>query len=224
MAECSRDTADLEPRLRAGDRDALAALLALHRPRLWRMAAFRLDARLRSRLAPDDVLQEAFVAAHQRIARYAADGFTSPFIWLRLILQQTLADVHRRHLGARMRDAARDVPLQGDAPLGQSTSASLAIQLTGHLTSPSRAAMRAEAFERVRAAIDTMDPVDREVLALRHFEELTNGEVADVLGIGAKAASIRYVRALRRLKAILSAEAADGSPADDAAESEAPDD
>ena len=130
-------------------------------------------------------------------------AFKSPLLWLRVIVQQTLIDVHRRHLGAQMRDAGREVPIYGRS-FTQSTSASLAIQLVGDLTSPTRAAARGELLTMVQNAIEAMDPIDQEILALRHFEELTNSEAAEELGIQPKAASIRYVRALRRLKDILS--------------------
>jgi RNA polymerase sigma-70 factor, ECF subfamily len=121
---------------------------------------------------------------------------------LRMIVNQTLVDLHRKHLGAQRRDAGREVSLDG-APFAQATSASVALQLVGTFTSPSGAAARADVLMLVRTAIEKMDPIDREVLALRHFEELTNSEVAEALAIEQKAASIRYVRALRRLKEIL---------------------
>jgi len=191
----------LHGRVRHGDATALAALFAHHRERLWRMAAFRLDSRLRGRVDPDDVVQEAYLDAAKRLRHYEGDSPTALFVWLRLIAAQTLVGVCRRHLGAARRDVGREVALGGPAP--QATSASLAIQLVGDFTSPSGAAVRAETLGAVERAIDGMDPIDREVLALRHFEELTNGEAAAVLGIQPKAASIRYVRALRRLKAIL---------------------
>jgi RNA polymerase sigma-70 factor, ECF subfamily len=197
---------ELATRLRRSDPEALAALLALHRPRLWRMVNFRMDRRLLGRTDPDDVLQEAYLAAAQRIAHFADDGFASPFVWLRMIVQQALIDVHRKHLGAQMRDAGREVSIFASS-YPQSTSASLAIHLVGDATSPSVAAARGETLDTVQKAIETMDPLDQEVLALRHFEELTNTEVAEILRIQAKAASIRYVRALRRLKQLLGAAA-----------------
>ena len=193
---------DLERRLRGGDPQALAELFSRERERLWRVIHFRLAEPLRGRLGPDDVLQEAFLAASQRLKHYADSPATSPFIWLRMIVNQTLVDLHRQHLGAQRRDAAREVSLDG-APYSQATSASVAIQLVGVFTSPSGAAARADMLGLVQTAIEQMDPIDREVLALRHFEELTNSEVAETLGIEQKAASIRYIRALRRLKEIL---------------------
>ena len=125
----------------------------------------------------------------------------SLFVWLRLIVGQTLIDVHRRHLGAKMRDAEREESVQ--QRLSEGTSISLSFHLLAHLTSPSQAAARAELMTLVEEALSGMSDTDREVLALRHFEELTNSEVAEVLGLERKAASIRYVRALARLKSVL---------------------
>lgn len=196
------ETNSLELRLRRGEASALAELFAEHRPRLWRMVHFRLSGQLSGRVDADDVLQEAYLAAAKRIEHYAKDGFTSPFLWLRVVAQQTLVDVHRRHLGAAKRDAGREVSLHGRYP--QATSASLALHLVGDWTSPTRAAARGELLDKVQAAIASLNPLDQEILALRHFEELTNTEVAQSLGIEPKAASIRYVRAIQRLKEVLS--------------------
>lgn len=194
---------DGRDRVTRGDEQALAELFSQHRDRLWRIVHFRLDHRLHGRVDADDVLQEAYLSAAQRIRHLAADSSTSQFVWLRLIVGQTLVDVHRRHLGVQMRDAGREVSLHG-AGHPQATSMSLAACLLGQVTSPSQAAVRAEMSAQLEAALESMDPIDREVLALRHFEELTNSEVAEVLTIQQKAASIRYVRAIKRLKAVLS--------------------
>lgn len=193
--------ADLLRRVRDGDQHALAELFSLYRDRLWQVINFRLDARLRNRVDADDVVQEAYLAAAQRIEHYLDDSTQTFFIWLRLIAKQTLIDIHRRHLGAQMRDASRDMSIH--AHFAQATSMSIASQLLGSFTSPSQVAMRDEAAKQLDQAIETMEPIDREVLALRHFEELTNSEVAEVLEIQQKAASIRYRRALKRLKDVL---------------------
>src|SRR5262249_48261176 len=126
------------------------------------------------------------------------------YLWLRALTGQRLVDLHRRHLGAEMRDAGREVSLHRGA-LPTASSASLAQQLLAGLTSPAQAALRAGVQLRLQEALNSMDPVDREVLVLRHFEELSNVEAAEVLGIATAAASKRYIRALRRLKAILNA-------------------
>ena len=198
----TEDSEELTVRLRSGDVKALAELFAKHRDRLWRIAGFRLPDRLRTRVDPEDVLQEAYLAAARRLEHYGAEAKFSPFVWLRMIVNQTLIDTYRRHVGAKMRDLEREVHIEA-CRYAQATSASLAIHLVGHQTSPSQAAARAELLSQVEQAMESMDPIDREVLALRHFEELTNGEVAEVLGIQQKAASIRYVRAMRRLKTVL---------------------
>ena len=162
-----------------------------------------------SGVPPRDALAEEFVARHRRgerpsVSEYAAAPTTSFYLWLRALTGQRLTDLHRQHLGAQMRDAGQEVSLYRGA-LPQATSASLAAQLLGKLTSPTQAALRAEMQIRLQEVLNTMDPLDREVLVLRHFEELSNSETALVLGIKPSAACNRYVRALRRLQAVFQA-------------------
>jgi RNA polymerase sigma-70 factor (ECF subfamily) len=185
-----------------GDPNALAELFARHRDQLRRMVRLRLDRRLRGRVDPSDVLQEAQVEIIRRAAAYAADPRLPPFLWLRLITGQKLLALHRQHLGAQMRSAGQEIALH-HGPMPQATSVSLAEMLLGRLTSPTQAAQRAEARLLLQAALNGMDALDREVLTLRHFEELSNAEVAQFLGISKTAASNRYIRALERLRAIL---------------------
>ena len=187
-----------------GDRKALARLFDHYRDRLWRIINFRIDQRLKGRVDPDDVLQESYLAAEQRIDHFLHDSPQGFFIWLRLIANQTLIDVHRRHLGTQARDAGRDRSLQSGWT-SQSTSFSLSFRLLGHMTSPSQAALRAELSEQLNMALETMGALDREVLALRHFEELTNAETARVLDLTEQAASARYIRAVSRLRKVLEA-------------------
>jgi RNA polymerase sigma-70 factor (ECF subfamily) len=189
-----------DERLRRGDTQALSEAFAEHRERLLRTIALRLDPRLAGRLGVEDVLQEAWLAAAQRLPHYAADGFTRPFTWLRVVVLQTLVDVHRHHLGAHMRDPRRELRIAGGRAQPEASSAALALQLSGRGTTPSGAAMRGEAGALVVEALDSLSAADREVIALRHFEDLANEEVAELLGITGKAASIRYIRALARLK------------------------
>ena len=193
----------LHQRLIAGDEGALGDLFDIHRERLWRTVQFRLDRRLAARVDPDDILQEAFVNAAARVQHYLEDPTRSLFVWFRLIVGQTLVDVYRRHIGAEMRDAGREVSLQG-MKYPQATSMSLAAELLGSITSPSQAAQRAEVSIQLEQALAEMSDLDQEIIALRHFEDLTNGEVAEVLEIQPTAASNRYVRALTRLKDVLS--------------------
>src|SRR5262249_40906299 len=143
-----------------------------------------------------------FLDVARRIGEYLADPAVPFYVWLRFLAVQRMQMVQRVHLGAQMRDVSQEVPLPaGAVPLASSES--MAGQLVSHLTSPSRAAIRRELQDRLRSALDEMDPLDREVLALRHFEELGNNEVAEVLGISKDAASKRHVRALKRLREIL---------------------
>jgi RNA polymerase sigma-70 factor (ECF subfamily) len=190
-------------RLQAGDQHALAEFFARNHERLRRMVRLRLDRRLQGRIDPEDVLQEAFVDAARRLGEYAADPKMPPFVWLRFLTMQRLMTRHRLHLGVKSREAGREISLFHRS-LPAADSRSLAAQLLGRLTTPSRAAIRAEIQIKIQEALDAMDPIDREILALRHFEELNNGETAAVLGIHKAAASQRYVRALRRLKEIRS--------------------
>src|SRR5262249_15854543 len=184
--------------LQGGDQQTLAALFSRHRDRLGRMVEFRLAASLPARVSTSDVLQEAYIDGLQRLPYYQADPDVPFFIWIRSVTVQRLIQVHRQHLGAKVRDAARDVPL-GQGGAIEASSEKMA-ELIGDLTSPSQAAQRGEVIGRLREALDRLDPVDGEVLALRHFEELSNREVAALLGIQTAAASKRYVRALERLR------------------------
>lgn len=188
--------------LRAGQPEALGELFGLYRERLWRMVRMRLDRRLSGRVDPDDILQEAFLDVARRIDEYLADPSVPFYVWVRFLTAQRLLLVQRNHLGARRRDVTREVALPGHGP-PPANSDSLAGAFVSGLTSPSGAAMRREFQERLRDALDALDPLDREVLALRHFEELSNHETALVLGISRDAASKRHVRALKRLKDLL---------------------
>jgi RNA polymerase sigma-70 factor (ECF subfamily) len=151
-----------------------------------------------------DVLQEAYLEAAQRLTEYVRNPKVPFFLWLRFLTGQRLLAVRRRHLGTEARDAAREVSLFAGA-MPEASSACLAAQLMGKVTAPLQAVIRAELKLRLQSALNEMDPTDREVLALRHFEQLGNTEAAEVLGISPSGASSRYLRALKRLKDILGA-------------------
>jgi RNA polymerase sigma-70 factor, ECF subfamily len=193
------ETAELHRRIKSGDESALVELYARRRDRLKRMVKLRLDRRLQGRIDPSDVLQEASIDVVQRAREYLASPSMPAFLWLRFLTGQRLLALHRRHLGSKMRDVGMEVSLQHGA-LPQASSVSLAAMLLGRLTSPTRAAQRAELQRRLQDALNAMDPLDREIITLRHFEELSNNDTAHVLGIGKTAASNRYIRALKRLK------------------------
>ena len=204
MAPEASNLDELLRRAEAGDERAKSDLFTLYRQRLRTMVRLRLDRRLAGRIDPSDVVQEAYLDFARRLPEYLAEQKAPFFLWLRGLTGQRLIDLHRRHLGAQMRDAGQEVSLYRGA-FPAASSVSLANQLLGRLTSPTQAAVRAEMQLRLQEALNAMDPLDREVLILRHFEELSNGETADVLGIEKSAASKRYVRALARLKEILNA-------------------
>jgi RNA polymerase sigma-70 factor, ECF subfamily len=199
MDSNSTETARLIERTRAGDAAARDDLFARHRARLRRMVEMRLDRRLQGRVDASDVVQEGYSDAARKLGDYLADPKLPLFLWLRLILGERLMKLHRQHLGAQMRDAGREVSLYREA-LPTASSAALAAQLLGKHTSPTQAAVRAERLLRLQEALNALDPIDREILSLRHFEELTRAEAAQALGIEEAAAAKRYVRALKRLR------------------------
>ncbi len=203
MGNESQTSESLLVRAQAGDAAAWGALLAAEQERLTRMVAFRMDPRLASRLDAADVVQEAFLEAWEHRDAYFRDTTVPLFLWLRGVVGNRLMELHRRHLGTRMRDMKRERPLEASWNW-DNTSGAICEHLTGHLTSPSAAAARGEVRARLADALDDMDPTDREVLAMRHFEQLTNAEAAQVLGIQERATAKRYLRALGRLKQILS--------------------
>ncbi len=199
------DTSDsLGGRARRGDRKALNDLFNEARDRLRRMIQFRLDRRLQGRIDASDVLQEAFLDAIRRIETRDVNQDISPFLWLRLVVGEKLLELHRRHLDTDKRDPNREISIYR-GPHPAASSAALAANLVGRMSSPSQAAERAERVLMLQDALNAMDSIDREVLALRHFEHLSNAETARTLEIDESAASNRYVRALKRLRKALNA-------------------
>ena len=181
---------------------ALAAALDRHRLRLLRMVDVRMHPALRGRIGASDVLQDAWLEISERLGDYLADPRMPFFLWIRFITAQRLVALHRRHLGAQKRDVRRQVSL-GRGAFPSATSVALVDRLVAAGTTPTQGAVRGELRLQLEEALDRMNPADREVLVLRHFEELTNAEAADELGIEKPAASKRYVRALRRLREVL---------------------
>jgi RNA polymerase sigma-70 factor (ECF subfamily) len=202
MDNNSTDTTRLLERARAGDPNALAQIFAEYRDRLRRMVELRLDRRLQARIDASDVIQDAYLEVAQRLDAYLQDPKLPLFLWLRLVVGERLITLHRHHLGAQMRDAGLEVSLYRGA-LPAASSAALAAQLLGKYTSPTQAAVRAERLLRIQEALNSLDPIDREIISLRHFEQLNRTESALALGIEESAASKRYIRALKRLKVVL---------------------
>jgi len=202
MDNDSAETARLLEQARLGDRKALNEVFARHKARLRRMVELRLDRRIQARIDASDVIQDAYVEAFTRLDEYLRDRSYPLFLWLRLLVGERLLKLHRHHLGTQMRDAGLEVSIYRGA-LPAATSAALAAQLLGEYTSPTQAALRAERLLRIQEALNTLDPIDREILSLRHFEQMTLAETALSLQIGESAAAKRHIRALKRLKSIL---------------------
>ena len=183
-----------------GDQISVAELFSQCGDRLSRLIEFRLDHRLRSRIDPADVLQEAFIEIAGRHAEYSNDPQVCFYVWARQLTLQVLIDLQRRHFGQK-RSPQQEVRL--GRQLADATSDSIAQVISAQLTSPSGAAIRVEETQRLHSALASMDEIDREVLAMRHFEHLGNTEVAEALGLSVTAASNRYIRAMTRLGEIL---------------------
>ncbi len=198
----SRETHEIVRLSGTGDPAALEDLFSRHRERLRRMVRIRLDPRLGGRIDDSDVLQDVYLEASRRLPKYLEDPRAPFFVWLRSLAGQKLVDLHRFHLGAKARDVRREVA-SFRRPMPTATTAVLAAQLLGDLATPSEEVMQVELENRLREALENMEPKHREVLVLRHFESLTNVEVAHELAIAVSTASERYVRALKKLKQIL---------------------
>jgi RNA polymerase sigma-70 factor (ECF subfamily) len=204
MTQSESASNDLIRRAANGEESALAELFSAYRERLRRMVQIRLDRRLQGRIDPSDVLQEAFLDLASELPKFVRQDNPPVFLWLRWVTGQRLMRIHREHLGVQARDASREISLFS-GPMPMASSVSLAAQLAGRVSSASQAVMRAEVQLQIQQALNAMEDLDREIIALRNFEELTNREAADVLGLSESAASKRYVRALVKLQSALRA-------------------
>jgi len=181
-----------------GRAESFAHVFEHHRARLRRMVELRLDPRLSGRVDPSDVLQEAYLDAADRFQEDRADPRVELYVWLRAQTWDRLVMIQRRHLGAARRTVDRE--LNASATL---SSVVLARELAADQTSPSQGAVRAEMQARVREAVEGLNRDDREVIFMRHFEGMSNVEAAQALGLTQSGASMRYGRALLRLKELL---------------------
>jgi RNA polymerase sigma-70 factor (subfamily 1) len=188
--------------LRREGEQALARFFDLIRPRLKRIVHFRLDNRLGGRISDSDVLQETYVRAAKRLDQFVQKEEFPFFVWIRMELNQKLQEIHRYHLTSERRDQRREASIPNWENQGNA-SAAIAAHLVATMSTPSRLIERAEQIAMLQQALDQMPELDREIIALRHFEELSNAETARVLGIESSAASKRYLRALQRLKEII---------------------
>jgi RNA polymerase sigma-70 factor (ECF subfamily) len=184
-----------------GDAQARHELLDRHRSRLWRMVAIRLDRRVAARVDASDIVQEALIEAAGRLPDYLRDPPLPLYPWLRQIAWQHLVKCHQRHIGAQRRSVAREE--RADLGLTDESAAQLADYLGADDTSPSGRLIRAEDCQRMRAALDLLPPRDREVLVLRHLEQLSPSEISAVLGLSPGAVMTRHTRALERIRRLL---------------------
>lgn len=202
MSESLPGQLEIIAALQTDREQALAQYFQIVRPRLKRIVNFRLDYRLSGRVSESDVLQETYVRAAKRIDHFLAKKEMQFFVWLRLEINQKLHELHRYHFAAEKRDARKEI-LFGQPQAGGETSLAIAAHLVGRMSTPSRLVEKAEQIAILETTLNEMPELDREVIALRHFEELSNIETAQILGIDSSAASKRYLRALKRLKEIM---------------------
>ena len=200
------ETQELLALARGGDVQAVNQLLDRHRDALRRLVDLRMDRALRRRVDASDVVQEVLVEANRRLRDYLAEPAPMPFhLWLRHMAQDRLIDAHRRHRVAQRRSLDREQPLTAPGSIDQSTI-ELAGQLCDPQLTPSAAATWQETLRRFQEAVERLDAIDREIILMRHFEKLSNQEAAQVLGLTSAAASMRYLRAVRRLRTLLGGE------------------
>lgn len=181
---------------------SLEEMFEKFRPRLRALIEMRIDRRIRARLDPSDVIQEAFADAVRRYQSYRPEGGMSPYLWLRFLTLQQLLIAHRKHLSVKARTATLESPL--DVIQAMSVEADSVVEsLLGAGSSPSEKAVRNEELQQLAVSIEQMDSVDREILVLRHFEQLEFSEISTILDMSYDAVSSRYRRSLRKLGAVL---------------------
>ena len=195
-------TRELLDQARGGDAAAVNGLLDRHREALRRMVALRMDRALQQRIDASDVVQDVLVEASRRLEEYLKNPQMPFQLWLRHIAKDRLIDAHRRHRVAARRSVDREQSLVAPAHDDRSTL-DLAAQIWDRELTPAAAATQHELARRFQAAIELLEETDREVILLRHFEQLSNQQTAQILGLSEPAAGMRYLRAIRRLRALL---------------------
>jgi RNA polymerase sigma-70 factor (ECF subfamily) len=203
------DTQELLDRARQGQAEAVDRLLDAHREPLRRMIDLRLDPALAARIDASDIVQDVLLEAHRRLQDYLLEPAMPFRLWLRHIAKDHVIDAHRRHRQAQRRSLDREQPLV-PAVLADHSSLELAGQLLDHERTPASAAVQRELQRKLDGAIADLDEDDREVILMRHREQMSNQQVALALGLTEAAASMRYLRAIRRLRAVLLPEQAGG--------------
>ncbi|QEG41122.1 sigma-70 family RNA polymerase sigma factor [Roseimaritima ulvae] len=201
---------------RQGDTDAINQLLDRHRAPVRRLVQMRLDRRVQQRVDVSDVVQDVMFEANGRLQAYLENPAMAFHLWLRQIAWDHMIDTYRRHRKSAKRDMDREQPLALGGTSDHSTI-ELAAQLCDPEITPQAAAVQRELAEQVERTIDSLDEPDREIILMRHYEHLSNQEVAEALQLTPPAASMRYLRAMRRLRELM--QSSESSSADDAAES-----
>lgn len=200
MVPNSPNTEELLLRARNGQAQAVDELLGQHREAVRRMIGLRLDPAIAARLDASDVVQDVLVEANRRLKDYLKDPSMPFHLWLRHIAKDHIIDAYRRHRGAQRRAVDREQAMQ--APnLSDQSSVELAGRFVDQELTPASAAIKHELQQRLDAAIAEMPEDDREVILMKHFEQMSNQEIAAYYGLTEAAASMRYLRAIRRLKA-----------------------
>jgi RNA polymerase sigma-70 factor (ECF subfamily) len=202
----SNDTQELLNEVRAGDDAAVDRLLARHRSAVRRMVQLRMDPVLARRVDASDIAQDVLVEAHRRLRQYLKNPLMPFHLWLRQMAKDRLIDAHRRHRVAARRSLDREQPLDVRLPGDQSTR-NIALELCDDQLTPAAAATWRELKRRFEVACRQLEPQDQEIVMMRHFEQLSNAEAAQALELSPQAASMRYLRAIRRLRELLANEA-----------------
>lgn len=198
--ESSR-TQELIEQARNGEAGAVDELLARHREPVRRMIDLRLDRAVAPRVDASDVVQDVLLEASKRLAEYLRDPSMPFHLWLRCLAQDRVIDAHRRHRKAQRRSVDREKRMNKE--WADRSSMELAAQLIDRELTPATAALRHELQGRFQEVLEELGDDDREIILMRHFEQLSNQEVAQALGLTEAAAGMRHLRALRRLKALL---------------------
>jgi RNA polymerase sigma-70 factor (ECF subfamily) len=195
-------TQELLQGARQGDDSAVNRLLDRHRQALRRMVQLRLDQKIQGRVDVSDIVQDVLVEANRRLPQYLENPVMSFHLWVRQIAKDRIIDAHRRHRVSAKRSVDREQSLAVPAASDHSTY-DLAVQLHDPELTPAAAAVRQEMAELVELALGRLGELDCEVIVMRHYEQLSNTEVAEALGLSEPAASMRYLRAVRRLRELL---------------------
>ncbi len=192
-------TQELIAQAKGGDESAVNQLMDRHRNSLRQLVRMRLDHKIQNRIDVSDVVQDVLVEANRRLQRYLADPMMPFHLWLRQIAKDRIIDAHRRHRVSAKRSVDREQQLVAPRGFDQSSIQLASMLGDGRLT-PAAAALQKEMARKVEESIAKLDEKDCEIIIMRHYEHLTNQEIGQILNLSEPAASMRYLRAIKRLK------------------------